>query len=429
MTRSRPVTLDGQFVGILLHSDGCWRFLARDPRSLAADGLTFANPAEAERLLRALLRGRPATRPSPSSSLVEFPAMHGIDLSRQPLTAGTLALANRMVVSPSPLGGQRHGGLPHPRSAAHYAAQAGAGLVITERCWISPQGAGRAFSPGIRTAAQEESWREITRHVHAHGELGGGARTGRIALRLWHAGRLSHSAVQPGGSWPVAPSPLAGEGTLPTPLGQRPLPRPRALSLDEIPVVIEDFARALRRARAAGFDAVELDSSGHGLIEQFLDPASNHREDDYGGTPEGRLRFLAEILAALVAAWEPGRIGLRVALRQPLDEAAPGLALRAARLAEAYGLAWLHITHVAAPARDLPLLRKAYGGALLLGRGEGGEAAALAALRLGQVDLAALPALPHPALLLPPPQDPAPDQQLDIASPTRPALLAPLPLF
>ena len=306
----------------------------------------------------------------------------------QPLRLGALTLANRLVVSPSPLGEAGYGGLPHPRAAAQYLTQAEAGLVITERCWISPQGAGRSFSPGIRSAAQEEAWRAIVDQVHAAG--------GRIALRLWHAGRLSHPAVQPGGSWPVAPSALAAAGDLPTPLGPRPLPRPRALAPEEIPPLVEDFARALRRARAAGFDAVELDASGQGLIEQFLDPESNRRQDGYGGSAEHRLRFLAEVLAALVAAWEPGRIGLRLALRRDAQDLSE-TTRRIARLAGAYGLAWLHPTHAATPERDLALLRQAYRGALLLGRGPGGAAAALAALRQDQADLIALPALPWPS--------------------------------
>ncbi|ONG53230.1 hypothetical protein BKE38_12665 [Pseudoroseomonas deserti] len=319
--------------------------------------------------------------------------MQGIDPARPSLAVGALALANRLVASPAPLGGQRYGGLPHPRSAALYAAQAAAGLVVTERCWVTPQGADRAFSPGLRNAAQAEGWGGIAAAVHQAG--------GRIALRLWHAGRRSHRAVQLGGSWPVAPSALAGPGEIATPLGPRPLPVPRALATEEIPGVIEDFVRAARRARAAGFDAVELDASGHGLVEQFFDPDSNRRVDSYGGDAERRLRFLAELLAALSAAWEPGRIGLRIAIRAPLDAEDPAPALRAARLAGAHGLAWLHLARAAAPARDLALLRRAYGGALLLGHAAAGEEAGIAALCRAQADLVALPPLPGTAPRLP----------------------------
>ncbi|WP_159997156.1 alkene reductase [Roseomonas sp. 18066] len=315
--------------------------------------------------------------------------MHGIDPARPSFALGALTLANRLVASPAPLGGQRYGGLPHPRSAALYAAQAEAGLIVTERCWVTPQGADRAFSPGLRNAAQAEGWAQIAEAVHQAG--------GRIALRLWHAGRRSHRAVQLGGSWPVAPSALAGPGQIATPLGPRPLPVPRALATEEIPGVIEDFLRAARRARAAGFDAVELDASGHGLIEQFLDADSNQRVDAYGGDAGRRLRFLDALLAGLTTIWEPGRLGLRLAGRAALVPEAP--VLRAARLADAHGLAWLHLARSAAPASDLAQLRRAYGGALLRGH-------AVAGAEEGLADLVALPAWPRPAALPPPPAPP-----------------------
>ena len=94
---------------------------------------------------------------------------------------------------------------------------------------------------------------------------------------------------------PVAPSAIKINGDyIHTPIGKQPYETPRALETDEIPAIVEDYRRAAERAKAAGFDGVELHSANGYLIDQFLQSKTNHRTDRYGGSLENRYRFLDE---------------------------------------------------------------------------------------------------------------------------------------
>ena len=84
--------------------------------------------------------------------------------------------------------------------AQYYRQRASAGLIVGERSQISRQGQGYAWAPGLHSAAQIAAWRGVTDAVHAAG--------GRMCAQLWHAGRMSHASLQPGGAAPVAPSAL-----------------------------------------------------------------------------------------------------------------------------------------------------------------------------------------------------------------------------
>ena len=180
--------------------------------------------------------------------------------------------------------------------ATYYAQRASAGFIVSEATQISPQGQGYSFTPGIHSLEQVAGWRGVTKAVHAAG--------GRMVLQLWHVGRMSHPVFQ-GGQLPVAPSALApraqvwiadehGQGRMVE------CPIPRALAPHEIAALIEDYQQAALNAKAAGFDGVEIHGANGYLIDSFLRSSSNHREDGYGGSINNRLRFLDEVVDAVV---------------------------------------------------------------------------------------------------------------------------------
>ena len=219
-----------------------------------------------------------------------------------PLKVGAITAANRIFMAPlTRLRSIEPGDIPTPLMAEYYRQRASAGLIISEATQISAQAKGYAGAPGIHSPEQIAAWKKITAGVHAE--------NGHMAVQLWHTGRISHASLQPGGQAPVAPSALsAGTRTsLRDENGQEirvETSMPRALELEEIPGIVNDFRQAIANAREAGFDLVELHSAHGYLLHQFLSPSSNHRTDQYGGSVENRARLVLEVGA--------DRIGIRV---------------------------------------------------------------------------------------------------------------------
>ena len=96
------------------------------------------------------------------------------------------------------------------------------------------------------------------------------------------------------------------------PEGKLPYEAPRALATAEVAAVVEDYRRAAERAKAAGFDGVEIHAANGYLIDQFLQSKTNQRADRYGGSVENRCRFLKEIVEAILTVWPAGRVGVRL---------------------------------------------------------------------------------------------------------------------
>src|ERR1700751_80703 len=212
-----------------------------------------------------------------------------------PFKLGPLQLPNRVVMAPMTRNRAGRGNAPGPLNATYYAQRASAGLIVSEATQISPQCVGYPGTPGIHSAEQVAGWKSVTDAVHAGG--------GRMFLQLWHVGRISHPLLQPGGALPVAPTALAPAGQAMTSDGMKPFVTPRALDTAEIAGIVEDYRRGARNARDVGFDGVELHAANGYPIDQFLRDRTNRRTDRYGGSALNRVRFLVEVIEALVAEW------------------------------------------------------------------------------------------------------------------------------
>ncbi|RMF25547.1 MAG: alkene reductase [Cyanobacteria bacterium J083] len=215
---------------------------------------------------------------------------------------GEIALANRMVMAPMTRL-RANGTIPTELMATYYAQRAAAGLIITECTMVSPLSNGYINCPGIYNSEQIEGWKLVTKAVHN--------RDGKIFLQLWHSGRVAHPALLDG-ELPIAPSAIAGQGQLHTPIGKVDLATPRALETEEIPKIIEQFRQGAKNAMLAGFDGVELHGAFGYLIDQFLQDGSNQRQDRYGGTIANRARFLLEVVAAVTEVWGGKRVGIKL---------------------------------------------------------------------------------------------------------------------
>ena len=227
----------------------------------------------------------------------------------EPLTLGAVRTSNRVLMAPlTRMRASVPGDVPNALMAEYYAQRAGAGLLISEGTQISPEGKGYMDTPGIHSDEQVAGWRAVTDAVHEAGGL--------IAAQLWHVGRVSHESFHDGGL-PVSASALPyrnrttvrGEDGRPTRVS---CPTPRALDLEEIPRVVDDYRRATVNARAAGFDLVEIHGAHGYLLHQFLAADANRRTDEYGATLANRARLLLEVTDAVVGAWSPDRVAVRI---------------------------------------------------------------------------------------------------------------------
>jgi N-ethylmaleimide reductase len=274
-----------------------------------------------------------------------------------PLQAGDLHLANRIAMAPLTRN-RSPNAVPGDLTATYYAQRASAGLLITEATAISHQGQGYADVPGLYGTEQLDGWKRVTGAVHAAG--------GKIVTQLWHVGRISHTALQPGGGAPVAPSAIQAKSKTflvdhATGTGSFvPTSAPRALDAGELPGIVHAYAVAARSAvETAGFDGVEIHAANGYLIDQFLKTGANQRTDDYGGSIENRARLLLEVTRAVVDAVGPGRVGIRLSPVTPANDIVDAdpqpLFDYVARQLAPLGLAFIHVIEGATGGpRELP---------------------------------------------------------------------------
>jgi N-ethylmaleimide reductase len=324
------------------------------------------------------------------------------ELLFQPYKLGALTLPHRIVMAPLTRSRARQpGNVPTALNACYYAQRASAAFIVSEATQVSMQGQGYAWTPGIHSREQVERWRLVTDAVHDSG--------GRIFLQLWHVGRISYPSLQPDNMLPVAPSAItpAGNAFIENEKGEGqlvPFVRPRALQIEEMPYIVQQYARGARNALAAGFDGVEVHGANGYLIDQFISSGINQRTDAYGGKLENRARLLMEVVEAVSEVWGPDRVGVRLSplgTMNDISDADPEATFGGiAQALSDFRFAYLHIVNPAAAAiekgeapdaraqRMLALMRKKYRGTLILAGGFDRDTAE-AWLEQGNADLIA----------------------------------------
>ncbi|VBB06781.1 aldolase-type tim barrel [Lucifera butyrica] len=197
-------------------------------------------------------------------------------------TVRSITLKNRIVMPPMCMYSAADDGKATDWHFTHYATRAvgRTGLIIVEATGIEPGGRISANDLGIWQDDQLAGLQRIVELVHKN--------EGKVAIQLNHAGRKSEVP----GLEPVAPSAI--------PFSEK-SPVPHTLTLDEIRQVVEHFRQAAKRAVRAGFDAIEIHGAHGYLLNQFLSPLANRRQDEYGGTPANRVRLLGEVVEAVRA--------------------------------------------------------------------------------------------------------------------------------
>ena len=223
-----------------------------------------------------------------------------------PIQFGELKLKNRVVMAPLTRSRATADRVPTAMMAEYYAQRASAGLIISEATVISEEANGYEKTPGLFTDEQVEGWKLVTNAVHGKGGL--------IVAQLWHVGRVSHPDLLKGET-PVSASNVKQAGYVSLLRPKREYVAPRALEISEIHAITEQYKQAAIKAKAAGFDGVELHAANGYLIDQFLQSKTNLREDEYGGSAENRARFLLEVVDALIEVWGAGRVGVHLAPR------------------------------------------------------------------------------------------------------------------
>jgi 2,4-dienoyl-CoA reductase-like NADH-dependent reductase (Old Yellow Enzyme family) len=189
-----------------------------------------------------------------------------------------MKLANRFVRSATWEGMAADDGGCTPRLTELTAelARGGVGLIVTSHAYVRPEGRAVARQLGVHQDELVEGLREMTGAAHEHGS--------RIVLQIAHSGHMANPKLT--GHPALAPSALAGFAKTP----------PRAMGATDIEDVADAFGQAARRAREAGFDGVQLHLAHGYLLSQFLSPAFNQRDDEYGGTVENRTRAALAVL-------------------------------------------------------------------------------------------------------------------------------------
>ncbi|MBL4790968.1 MAG: alkene reductase [Kordiimonadaceae bacterium] len=221
-----------------------------------------------------------------------------------PITVGNYTLKNRVFMAPLTRSRADENGVPKKIVAEYYGQRASAGLIIAEATAISQQTMGWLNAPGIFTDEQQASWANIADAVHAE--------DGRIFVQIWHMGGAVHPDFV-NGDQPVSSSSVKLTGAMSTPKGpDKDLVEPRPLSKPEIKAIVQDFVGAARRAVDAGLDGVEIHAANGFLLDQFIRDGVNQRDDEYGGTIENRMRFMVEVIEAVVAEIGSGKVGIRL---------------------------------------------------------------------------------------------------------------------
>ncbi len=282
-----------------------------------------------------------------------------------PITLGAIHAPNRILMAPLTRQRATEDHVPTDLMIEYYRQRAGAGLIISEATGISRQGLGWPSAPGLWTDAQVEAWKPVTAAVHEAG--------GRIIAQLWHMGRLARPDTT--GLESISSSPTRAPYHNPE---KNPYGTPRAATLDDIKQTLDDYASATRNALSAGFDGVQVHGANGYLIDQFTRNGVNHRDDEYGGSPENRIRLMREVMERVIAEVGADRASIRLSPNgesQGADDSDPeSVFVPAAKMLGDMGIAFLELREISQNgtfgSTDVPKLspaiRKAFTGPLVL---------------------------------------------------------------
>ena len=246
-----------------------------------------------------------------------------------PIKIGSMTLKNRIVM-PAMHHLYTENGYATPRFCRYYwdRVEGGAGLIIVGSCRFDEYGA-KIGSMSLATDDTVPGWQDFTDGVHQRG--------GKVAVQLYHAGRYMPKADVPCGEDALSPSATY------TPYTRETAPEMRR---EQIFALLEDYAAGARRAKAAGFDAVEISASSGYLLCQFLSPLTNLRTDEFGGSFENRCRFPLMVINTVREAIGPD---MPLILRLGAEDFVPGSntledSMQFAPLAEQAGVDCFNIT-------------------------------------------------------------------------------------
>ena len=286
---------------------------------------------------------------------------------------GSNKLANRMVMSPMTRS-RAINNIPNDLMVKYYSDRAAAGLIITEGTSPSPDGLGYARIPGLYNKEQVQAWKKITDAVHKKG--------GKIFVQLMHTGRIAHPLNLPDEGIVKGVSAVAAATTqmYTDEQGMQPLPVPKEISTEEIKDLIAEFVQSAQYAIEAGFDGVELHGANGYLLDQFLNSASNHRTDKYGGSPANRNQFVLEVTAAVANAIGKGKTGIRLSPFGAFNDMRPDEHTEQQYMQLAAGLAAIDIAYIhvvdhsslgtpAVPQSVKDAIREAFGSTIILSGG------------------------------------------------------------
>ena len=257
-----------------------------------------------------------------------------------PIQVGNSRLPNRLVMAPMTRSRAKPDGKPGDLAAEYYSQRASVGLIVTEGTQPSDDGQGYLATPGIYTPSHIAGWKNVTAAVHDRG--------GRIFIQIMHVGRMSHPNNTSHHRQGVSSSAIAPGTQMFTATGMQDIPKPRALSTDEIRQTVDDFRHAACCAIKAGADGVEIHGANAYLVQQFLSSNANTRTDEYAGSIANRARFAIEVAAAIAKEIGADKTAIRLSpglIMWGIDEGAERDDLYRYLVAELnkLGLAYLHV--------------------------------------------------------------------------------------
>ncbi|CAL9731075.1 NADPH dehydrogenase 2 [Monosporozyma unispora] len=225
----------------------------------------------------------------------------------KPIKVGEMQLQHRAVYPPLTRMRCREQNVPNKEWTVEYydqRSQYPGTFIITEGCFIAPSAGGYDNAPGIWSEEQVTEWTKIFKKIHDNKSF--------VYVQLWNLGRQSYADVlaRDGLKYVSASDNVYMDEESKERAMKSNNPQ-HGLTKDEIKQHIADYVKAAKNSIAAGADGVEIHSANGYLLNQFLDPISNHRTDEYGGSIENRSRFTLEVVDALIEAIGHEKVGIR----------------------------------------------------------------------------------------------------------------------